>query len=174
MKMIKLTSKNLLKHQQLLEQVSEMSLDITKNEEKFFISPKKLKQKDPMKPEDRYYNVGHILSGYYTAYVLCGCTDGKEEHALAMLITNDNNGYANTVSVSFMYVRPQYRGQGIGRELMEKFLSTIPSNTNVMLNCFWENERARKFYEDSGFNRLRATYIRRGAKKKAGKHAKES
>ena len=172
MKMLKLTSENLLEYPNILKKVSQLSLDISKHEQVKWLKPMHLKQKDPMKPEDRYYNVGYILSGYYTAYVLLMDfqqpvvnDDIDNREVVGMLITNESETYSNTLSLCFMYVRPVYRGNGYGKELMKKFLATVPSNHNVMLNCFWNNTTAMKFYESCGFNHLRATFIRRGNKK---------
>lgn len=182
MKMIKLTSKNLLKHPEILEQVSQLSLDISKQEEAQWVKPAGLNTKDPMDKDDRYYNAGYILTGYYTAYVLVDdavfrpinghkvTPNKRNETVVAMLITNDNDSFANTISLHFMYVVPEYRRHGYGKELMKKFLATVPSTHNVMLSCFWNNTNAMKFYEACGFNRLRATFIRRGSKKKGKKN----
>lgn len=168
MKMLKLTAKNLIKYPQILDQISQFSLALDKDEETRWIKPAGLKTKYPMDKDDRYYNVGYILSGYYTAYVLYDTERYFRSHiynVVAMLITNNNDSFANTMSLCYMYVHPQYRRHGYGKELMTKFLDTVPSNHNVLLNCFWNNQAAMKFYAACGFNRLRATFIRRGNKK---------
>ncbi len=52
-----------------------------------------------------------------------------------------------------LYVDPFFQGEGIGRTLLECFLSQAKENgiKNVKLWALEKNERARRFYERNGF-----------------------
>jgi len=51
--------------------------------------------------------------------------------------------------VEQLYVRPEWIGRGVGRELLELAKRRRPDG--LELYCFAENDRARRFYERNGF-----------------------
>lgn len=55
-----------------------------------------------------------------------------------------------------LYVGPEYRGQGIGRQLLQEVQDRLPAETDhVQVEHFAANERAERFYEREGFRELR-------------------
>ncbi|CAN5156571.1 GNAT family N-acetyltransferase [soil metagenome] len=55
-----------------------------------------------------------------------------------------------------LYVHPDHRGQGVGRELLKSVVEDLPEGTTqVMLEHFAGNHRAGQFYEREGFFHVR-------------------
>lgn len=78
------------------------------------------------------------------------------------------SGYAKTIIASeyitprkqaflgFMYVRPEYRGQGVNKLVMDKLLTwaRTQEHSEVRLNVYSDNESAIRAYEKAGFSGL--------------------
>ncbi len=55
-----------------------------------------------------------------------------------------------------VYISPQYRSKGIGNELMLwiEALAKTRKTEAIELNCYLENKKGQKFWEESGFKAL--------------------
>lgn len=70
-------------------------------------------------------------------------TDPSHDDAvIALLALSDT-------MVEQLYVRPEWIGQGVGRELLDLAKRWRPDG--LELYCFAANDRARRFYERNGF-----------------------
>jgi len=74
----------------------------------------------------------------------------NEDKAVGVIVANAaanetdvNHPYWYLPMICALYVRPEYRRQGIGAELVEKFLNTVERNRFVADSA---SEKAEKFY----------------------------
>ena len=70
-------------------------------------------------------------------------TDPSQSHRVIALL-----GLSETM-VEQLYVRPEWIGRGVGRELLALAKRRRPDG--LELYCFAANDRARRFYERNGF-----------------------
>ena len=72
----------------------------------------------------------------------------------------DNADYANCAEMKRLYVRPGFRGLGVGRQLAEAILDAARSAgyACVLLDTLDDMESARALYEDLGFEEVPPYY----------------
>lgn len=95
------------------------------------------------------------LPGDYAAprgALLLALVDGQVAGCCA-LRPLDNADYPNACEMKRLYVRPAFRGLGLGRQLAQTILDTahLYAYDHVLLDTLNEMETARALYEDLGF-----------------------
>ena len=72
----------------------------------------------------------------------------------------DSSDYVNAAEMKRLYVRSDYRGFGLGRQLADAILDTarIAGYDSVLLDTLDEMEVARAMYEDLGFKEIPPYY----------------
>lgn len=72
----------------------------------------------------------------------------------------DSSDYANAAEMKRLYVRPAFRGLGLGRQLAQSILDTAQLNgyNSVLLDTLDDMENARAMYEDLGFKEIPPYY----------------
>lgn len=68
----------------------------------------------------------------------------------AIAVTFTTEGGGNTLWLDELYIKEEYRSQGLGRELI-RFLKNDKSVKRIRLEITPENERAKKLYISEGF-----------------------
>jgi putative acetyltransferase len=72
----------------------------------------------------------------------------------------DTADYPNASEMKRLYVRPAYRGLGLGRQLTEAILDAarVSGYDHVLLDTLEDMEAARNLYEDLGFEEVPPYY----------------
>lgn len=72
----------------------------------------------------------------------------------------DSSDYVNAAEMKRLYVRPVFRGLGLGRQLAQSILDAAHLNgyDSVLLDTLSEMEIARAMYEDLGFKEIPPYY----------------
>lgn len=72
----------------------------------------------------------------------------------------DSSDYANAAEMKRLYVRPAFRGLGLGRQLAQSILDAALLNGygSVLLDTLNDMEIARAMYEDLGFKEIPPYY----------------
>ncbi|MDE2616003.1 MAG: GNAT family N-acetyltransferase [Burkholderiales bacterium] len=91
--------------------------------------------------------------------LLLATVDGRVAGCCA-LRPLDKTDYPNACEMKRLYVRPAFRGLGLGRQLAETILDTarLYAYDHVLLDTLDEMETARGLYEDLGFEEVSPYY----------------
>lgn len=88
--------------------------------------------------------------------------DGRAAHVAGCgaLRPLDNADYPNAAEMKRLYVRPGFRGMGLGRQMAEALLDAARSAgySCVLLDTLDDMESARALYEDLGFEEVPPYY----------------
>jgi len=102
------------------------------------------------------------LPGDYTAPrgALLGARAGEHWAGCCALRPLDSVDYPNACEMKRLYVRPAFRGAGIGRLLAEAILDAARTEGYdcVLLDTLSDMESARALYEDLGFEEIPPYY----------------
>ncbi|MBK6295505.1 MAG: GNAT family N-acetyltransferase [Rhodoferax sp.] len=109
-----------------------------------------------------FHNELRNLPGEYAApggTLLLAKVDGAVAGCCA-LRPLDAADYANACEIKRLYVRPAFRGLGLGRDLAERILDTArqAGYRSVLLDTLDEMETARALYQDLGFKEVPPYY----------------
>mgnify|MGYP003583530108 CR=1 FL=1 len=89
-------------------------------------------------------------------------SDGRPAHVAACcaLPPLDGGDYPNAAEMKRLYVRPAFRGMGLGRQLTEAILDAArgAGYACVLLDTLDDMEAARTLYEDLGFEEVPPYY----------------
>ncbi len=86
---------------------------------------------------------------------------GDEVLACCALRPLDNVDYSNACEIRRLYVRPAYRGLGLGRRLAEAQMdfARMQGYSCMLLDTLSDMEAARALYEDLGFEAIPPYYF---------------
>jgi ribosomal protein S18 acetylase RimI-like enzyme len=92
--------------------------------------------------------------------LLLAKVDGKIAGSCA-LRPLDSSDYVNAAEIKRLYVRPAFRGLGLGRQLADAILDTarIVGYDSVLLDTLDDMEIARAMYEELGFKEIPPYYF---------------
>jgi putative acetyltransferase len=92
--------------------------------------------------------------------LLLAKVDGKIAGSCA-LRPLDSSDYVNAAEMKRLYVRPAFRGLGLGRQLADAILDTarIAGYDSVLLDTLDDMEIARAMYEELGFKEIPPYYF---------------
>ena len=113
-----------------------------------FYSSDAVSHKIPEKNFDIAFEAAVGNNPFIRLYILG--TNRKTAGYAAIAVTFTTEGGGNTLWLDELYIKPEYRGKGFGRALIE-FLKQDPSIKRIRLEITPENERAKKLYESEGF-----------------------
>lgn len=77
-------------------------------------------------------------------------SDGTTAGYAAIAVTFTTEGGGNTLWLDELYIKPEHRGKGLGRGLIE-FLKKDDDIKRIRLEITPKNERAKKLYVSEGF-----------------------
>ena len=102
------------------------------------------------------------LPGEYSAprgTLLVACVNGEWAGCCAMRPL-DSSDYSNACEMKRLYVRPQFRGLGLGRRLAEAILDAarLAAYDCILLDTLDDMESARALYEELGFESIPPYY----------------
>jgi ribosomal protein S18 acetylase RimI-like enzyme len=91
------------------------------------------------------------LPGDYVDGQLAGC---------CAMRTLDNVDYANACEMKRLYVRPAFRGLGVGRLLAERIMDAArqAGYSSILLDTLSDMETARALYQEIGFEEIPPYY----------------
>jgi len=91
---------------------------------------------------------------------LLGALTGNQWMGCCALRALDSTDYPNACEMKRLYVRPAFRGLGVGRLLAEAILDAARSDGYdcVLLDTLSDMESARALYEDLGFEEIPPYY----------------
>lgn len=103
------------------------------------------------------------LPGDYGAphgYLLIALVDDQPAGCCALRAL-DGSDYANACEMKRLYVRPAFRGLGLGRRLVESTLemARLAAYDCVLLDTLDDMEAARALYEELGFEEIPPYYF---------------
>lgn len=86
---------------------------------------------------------------------------GKKAAGCCALRPIDTSDYANACEMKRLYVRPDFRGTGVGRLLAESIVDQgrILGYDCILLDTLSDMEAARALYEDLGFDEIPPYYF---------------
>lgn len=87
--------------------------------------------------------------------------DGEQLLACCALRPLDSVDYSNACEIRRLYVRPAYRGLGLGRRLTEAQMdfARMQGYSCMLLDTLSDMEAARALYEDLGFEEIPPYYF---------------
>lgn len=124
--------------------------DYTTMAEEFYDSPAVMK-KIPRSYIDLTFS--ELLSGSPYAAALIAERDGKAIGYALLALTFSQEAGGRVVWIDEIYVRPEARGSGAGRALIEAVRSRFPA-ARYRLELEPDNDGARRLYERLGFTAL--------------------
>lgn len=103
------------------------------------------------------------LPGEYAApqgALLMALVDGQVAGCCALRAL-DTAGFSNACEMKRLYVRPTFRGIGLGRQLAETIMDAarVQGYDHVLLDTLDDMEAARALYEDLGFEEIPPYYL---------------
>ena len=111
-------------------------------------------------PEDGF--VRHLEDDDVTDYLI---EDAGESVGFVTLREGNHPSrtYAKYVHIVNLFVTPDSRNQGYGSQVVEAVteLARADGCDHLKVSCEWENEGARRFYEDIGFEEKQVTFVQK-------------
>jgi ribosomal protein S18 acetylase RimI-like enzyme len=105
-----------------------------------------------------------------------GWFDDEDTAAFLLTVDDDRVGYlrlrsgkhpsrthSSSLDIVDLYVAPEHRDSGHGGDALDDVerIARERGVDYVEVSCEWENDGARRFYEDNGFEPKQVTYTRR-------------
>ena len=111
--------------------------------------------------EIKYYDLPSLISSEDATLIV---TEKDNEivgcgYALIKQSEKDYNHFKKYAYLGFMFVKPEYRGQGINQSIVEKLINWSKEKgiSEIRLDVYDQNESAVKAYEKVGFEPLLLT-----------------
>jgi len=111
--------------------------------------------------EIHYYDLLHLIRSE-EALVLVTEEENEIIASGYALVKKPGNNYSNFdryAYLGFMYVKPEHRGKGVNKLILDKLISWAKSKgmSEIRLDVYSQNESAVKAYEKAGFEPLLVT-----------------
>lgn len=101
-----------------------------------------------------YYDLLELIKSAEAEVLVAAISDQIVGSGYAKIVdAKPYQKYAKYVHLGFMYVRPEYRGQGINKLILEALTSWAKEQniSEVRLQVYDQNESAKKAYSKAGF-----------------------
>ncbi|ELZ91241.1 GCN5-like N-acetyltransferase [Haloferax mucosum ATCC BAA-1512] len=109
-------------------------------------------------PEDGFRR--HLERDEFTDYLI------EEGDELVGLLTtrigeHPSREYSNYLSVVNLFITERHRNQGYGSAVISrvKQLARKAGCDHLKVSCEWENDGARRFYDENGFEEKQVTFV---------------
>lgn len=137
---------------------NEMWLELAKMMEKYS-EVNKLKQDAGKKAQEGFKN----LIEREDVFIYIAIMNGEKTGYMSLEIEKKESRIQNKrANIKDLFVKDEMRNKGIGTALTDKaFKKSLQENVNyITVSAEWENDRARSFYEDQGFDKKQIEYYK--------------
>ncbi|MDH6251070.1 GNAT superfamily N-acetyltransferase [Chryseobacterium sp. H1D6B] len=142
----------------ILREATEQDLKVLLEFEQGVVSAERPFNETLIDGEIHYYDLNALIASKDAALVIAEKNNEIVASGYA-LIKKPSNNYSNFKEyayLGFMFVKPEYRGQGINQLILDKLIDWAKSReiSEIRLEVYDKNESAVKAYEKAGFESL--------------------
>ncbi|GAA4179023.1 GNAT family N-acetyltransferase [Sphingobacterium ginsenosidimutans] len=137
-----------------IRQAQENEIDVLLEFEQGIVAAERPYDETLKEGEFHYYDLLELIKSAEAEVLVAAIGDQIVGSGYAKIVdAKPYQKYAKYVHLGFMYVRPEYRGQGINKLILEALTSWAKEQkiSEVRLQVYDQNESAKKAYSKAGF-----------------------
>lgn len=137
-----------------IRQAQENEIDVLLEFEQGIVAAERPYDETLKEGEIHYYDLLELIKSVEAEVLVAVTGDQIVGSGYAKIVdAKPYQKYAKYVHLGFMYVRPEYRGQGINKLILEALTSWAKERniSEVRLQVYDQNESAKKAYSKAGF-----------------------
>jgi len=137
-----------------IRQAQEKEIDVLLEFEQGIVAAERPYDKTLKEGKFHYYDLLEFIKSAEAEVLVAAIGDQIVGSGYAKIVdAKPYQKYAKYVHLGFMYVRPEYRGQGINKLILEALTNWAREQkiSEVRLQVYDQNESAKKAYSKAGF-----------------------